>query len=90
MKYAKCSIKDEALSKIRAGTRFDEVPIAGEGKDRLKPQDKIHLGWKTKSDLKVDFWKSAYECEVSSYSSPQVREAKTDWGYHIIMVHGRK
>lgn len=88
-KYEKCSVKDEALAKIQSGVHFRKVPTSVE-KDGLKPSDKIDLGWKMKSDLLPDFWKVANECEASSDANPRVREAKTRFGYHLIMVHDRK
>ena len=87
--YEKCSIKNEALAKIQSGVHFSKVPAAGEN-NRLKPLDKVDLGWKMKTDLLEDFWKVAYECEASDDATPRVREAKTKFGYHLIMVHERK
>lgn len=48
------------------------------------------LGWKTRGSLHGDFEKVAYELEPSSTSSPKYAEVKTGFGYHIIMVEGRK
>lgn len=48
------------------------------------------LGWKTRGSLDGAFEKTAYELEPSSTSSPKYGEVKTGFGYHIIMVEGRK
>ena len=37
-----------------------------------------------------DFEKVAYALEISSPNSPKYAEVKTNHGYHIIMVEGRK
>ena len=48
------------------------------------------LGWKTRGSLDGAFEKTAYELEPSSTGSPKYGEVKTGFGYHIIMVEGRK
>lgn len=48
------------------------------------------LGWKTRGSLDGAFEKTAYELEPSSTGSPKYAEVKTGFGYHIIMVEGRK
>jgi len=48
------------------------------------------LGWKTKGSLDPEFERVAYDLAVSSTSKPIVGEAKTSFGYHIILVEGRK
>jgi len=48
------------------------------------------LGWKTKTELLEDFWNAADKLEVSTTAAPQIGEAKTEEGYHLIMVEGRK
>jgi NIMA-interacting peptidyl-prolyl cis-trans isomerase 4 len=40
--------------------------------------------------LLADFEKVAYELEPSTTVNPKIGEVKTDEGYHIIMVEGRK
>ncbi|KAF7508911.1 Peptidyl-prolyl cis-trans isomerase pin4 [Endocarpon pusillum] len=83
----KHSRKEEALAKLREGVKFDEVA-------REFSEDKARqggsLGWKTRGSLHGDFEKVAYELEPSSTSSPKYAEVKTGFGYHIIMVEGRK
>lgn len=83
----KHSKKEEALQKIRDGAKFDEVA-------REYSEDKGRqggaLGWKAKGTLKADFEAVAYQLEPSTTSNPKIGEAKTSFGYHIIMVEGRK
>ncbi|KAG9253353.1 ppic-type ppiase domain-containing protein [Emericellopsis atlantica] len=83
-KHAK---KEEALGKINDGVKFDEVA-------RNYSEDKARaggsLGWKAKGDLDPKFEEVAFALEPSSTSSPKIAEVKTEFGYHIIMVEGRK
>ena len=48
------------------------------------------LGWKTRGSLDGAFEKAAYELEASTTAHPRYVEVKTGFGYHIIMVEGRK
>ncbi|KAJ5444187.1 Peptidyl-prolyl cis-trans isomerase pin4 [Penicillium daleae] len=83
-KHAK---KEEALEKLRNGTKFDEVA-------REFSEDKARqggsLGWKTRGDLDPAFENVAFELETSTTAKPKYQEVKTGFGYHIIMVEGRK
>ncbi|KAG6012317.1 Peptidyl-prolyl cis-trans isomerase pin4 [Claviceps pusilla] len=79
--------KEEALAKIKEGVKFDEVA-------RTYSEDKARqggaLGWKTKGSLDAKFEEIAFALEPSTTNSPKIGEAKTEFGYHIIMVEGRK
>jgi len=83
----KHSKKEEALAKLRAGAKFDDVA-------REFSEDKARqggsLGWKVRGSLHGDFEKVAYELEPSTTANPKFAEVKTSHGYHIIMVEGRK
>ena len=48
------------------------------------------LGWKKRGDLDPLFEEAAFELESSTIASPKYKEVKTDFGYHILMVDGRK
>jgi peptidyl-prolyl cis-trans isomerase NIMA-interacting 4 len=48
------------------------------------------LGWKTRGSLHGDFEKVTYELEPSTINNPKYAQVKTGFGYHIIMVEGRK
>ncbi|KAB5558429.1 peptidyl-prolyl cis-trans isomerase PIN4 [Coniochaeta sp. 2T2.1] len=79
--------KEEALAKLRDGAKFDEVA-------REFSEDKARqggaLGWKTKGSLDPAFEAVAFTLEASTTGNPKYAEAKTGFGYHIIMVEGRK
>ncbi|OAA67395.1 Peptidyl-prolyl cis-trans isomerase, PpiC-type [Cordyceps fumosorosea ARSEF 2679] len=83
-KYAK---KEEALAKLNDGVKFDEVA-------RNYSEDKARvggaLGWKPKGSLDPKFEEVAFALEPSTTNTPKIGEAKTEFGYHIIMVEGRK
>ncbi|PYH95020.1 FKBP-like protein [Aspergillus ellipticus CBS 707.79] len=83
----KFSKKEEALEKLRNGSKFDEVA-------REFSEDKARqggsLGWKVRGSLDAAFEKAAYELEPSTTGSPKFVDIKTGFGYHIIMVEGRK
>ncbi|PKS10193.1 hypothetical protein jhhlp_001943 [Lomentospora prolificans] len=75
--------KEEALAKLRDGAKFDEVA-------REFSEDKARqggaLGWKTRGSLAPQFEEVAFNLEASSTGNPKFGEAKTEFGYHIIMV----
>ncbi|KAH7328459.1 hypothetical protein B0I35DRAFT_403822 [Stachybotrys elegans] len=83
----KHSKKEEALAKLNEGVKFDEVA-------RTFSEDKARqggaLGWKTKGSLDPAFEEVAFALEASTTSAPKFAEVKTGFGYHIIMVEGRK
>jgi peptidyl-prolyl cis-trans isomerase NIMA-interacting 4 len=72
---------------LKEGVKFDEVA-------REFSEDKARaggsLGWKKRGDLDSAFEAVAFELEASTVNSPVYREVKTGFGYHIIMVDGRK
>ncbi|PLB41975.1 peptidylprolyl isomerase [Aspergillus candidus] len=83
----KFSKKEEALEKLRNGSKFDEVA-------REFSEDKARqggsLGWKTRGSLDSTFEKAAFDLEPSTTANPTYADVKTGFGYHIIMVEGRK
>jgi NIMA-interacting peptidyl-prolyl cis-trans isomerase 4 len=44
------------------------------------------LGWKTKGSLDPKFEEVAFALDPSTTNNPKIAEAKTEFGYHIIMV----
>ncbi|OKL60326.1 Peptidyl-prolyl cis-trans isomerase pin4 [Talaromyces atroroseus] len=88
----KHSKKEEALEKLRNGAKFDDV--AREFSEDKARQGTLYtggsLGWKVRGSLHGDFEKVAYELEPSTTGNPKYAEVKTGFGYHIIMVEGRK
>ena len=83
----KHSKKEEALTKLREGAKFDDVA-------REFSEDKARqggsLGWKTRGALDAEFEKAAYALEVSTVGNPKWAEVKTGHGYHVVMVEGRR
>ncbi|KAI1008034.1 hypothetical protein K3495_g189 [Podosphaera aphanis] len=83
----KHSKKEEALQRLKNGDKFDEVA-------REMSEDKSRsggsLGWKKKGDLDPAFEALAFGLEVSTTTNPNFAEVKTQFGYHILMVEGRK
>jgi len=79
--------KEEALEKLSAGAKFDDV--AKEFSED-KPRVGGLLGWKKRGDLDPAFEEVAFELEASTTAAPKYREVKTGFGYHILMVEGRK
>lgn len=83
----KHSKKEEALEKICNGAKFDDVA-------RDFSEDKARqggsLGWKVRGSLDAAYEKAAYELEPSTVVNPKYAEVKSGFGYHIIMVEGRR
>ncbi|RFU33875.1 hypothetical protein B7463_g2433, partial [Scytalidium lignicola] len=83
----KHSKKEDALEKLKGGAKFDDIA-------REFSEDKARqggsLGWKTRGSLDPAFEAVAFELEASTTSNPKYAEVKTGFGYHIIMVEGRK
>ena len=48
------------------------------------------LGWKRRGELDPAFEAVAFELEASTTAHPKYAEVKTGFGYHVIMVEGRK
>ncbi|KAK7733924.1 hypothetical protein SLS53_008076 [Cytospora paraplurivora] len=83
----KHSKKEEALAQLRAGVKWDEVALKY---SEHKATDGGDLGWKAWGSLLSEFQNAAFELEPSSMASPIIGEAKTNQGYHIIMVQDRR
>ncbi|KAI9869704.1 MAG: Peptidyl-prolyl cis-trans isomerase pin4 [Pleopsidium flavum] len=67
--------------------KFDEVA-------REFSEDKARqggsLGWKIRGALDPAFEKAAYDLEPSTTGNSKYVEVKTGFGYHIIMIEGRR
>uniref|UniRef100_A0A8C3V348 Peptidyl-prolyl cis-trans isomerase n=1 Tax=Catharus ustulatus TaxID=91951 RepID=A0A8C3V348_CATUS len=84
----------EAMEKLKSGQRFSEVafvlhPGQGSRARSLGPGD---LGWMTRGSMVGPFQEAAFALPVSSMDKPVYTDppVKTKFGYHIIMVEGRK
>ncbi|UJR28535.1 hypothetical protein I4U23_009771 [Adineta vaga] len=78
----------EALEKINGGMKFDEVA-------RTYSEDKARhggdLGWMTRGSMVGEFQDAAFALPVSTLAKPVISSlVKTKFGYHIIMVEGKK
>ncbi|XP_066255010.1 peptidyl-prolyl cis-trans isomerase NIMA-interacting 4 [Euwallacea similis] len=85
-KQGKCL---EALEKLKAGQKFPEVASAySEDKARSGGD----LGWMTRGSMVGSFQEAAFALPVSTVNSPVYTDppVKTKFGYHIIMVEGKK
>ncbi|XP_039270203.2 peptidyl-prolyl cis-trans isomerase NIMA-interacting 4-like [Styela clava] len=79
----------EAMEKLKAGSKFNEV-AAQMSEDKARSGG--DLGWMTRGSMVGPFQEAAFALQVSSlgnavYTDPPV---KTKFGYHIIMVEGKK
>merc|ERR1711981_278763 len=85
-KQSKCL---EALEKIKGGAKFNEVATQySEDKARSGGS----LGWQTRGAMVGPFQDAAFALPVSSLANPVYTDppVKTKFGYHIIMVEGKK
>lgn len=85
-KQSKCL---EALEKIKNGSKFDDIA-------RQYSEDKARqggdLGWQIRGQMVGPFQDAAFALPVSTLASPVYTDppVKTNFGYHIIMVEGKK
>ncbi|NXI05549.1 PIN4 isomerase, partial [Pachycephala philippinensis] len=79
----------EAMEKLKAGQRFSEV-AAQYSEDKARQGG--DLGWMTRGSMVGPFQEAAFALPVSSMDKPVYTDppVKTKFGYHIIMVEGRK
>uniref|UniRef100_A0A8B9TUN0 Peptidyl-prolyl cis-trans isomerase n=2 Tax=Anas TaxID=8835 RepID=A0A8B9TUN0_ANAPL len=79
----------EAMEKLKAGVRFSEV-AAQYSEDKARQGG--DLGWMSRGSMVGPFQEAAFALPVSSMDKPVYTDppVKTKFGYHIIMVEGRK
>ncbi len=79
----------EAMEKIKAGSKFNEV-AAQYSEDKARSGGS--LGWQKRGDMVGPFQDAAFALPVSSMANPVYTDppVKTKFGYHIIMVEGKK
>ncbi|NXC95733.1 PIN4 isomerase, partial [Certhia familiaris] len=79
----------EAMEKLKSGQRFSEV-AAQYSEDKARQGG--DLGWMTRGSMVGSFQEAAFALPVSSMDKPVYTDPpiKTKFGYHIIMVEGRK
>ncbi|KAI0031353.1 hypothetical protein K488DRAFT_79108 [Vararia minispora EC-137] len=84
----KHSRASEALGKIQAGERFDKV-AQEYSEDKAKSGGS--LGWMNRGSMVGPFQEAAFALQPSSVDKPIISPlVKTNFGYHIIMVEGRR
>ncbi|XP_011504998.1 PREDICTED: peptidyl-prolyl cis-trans isomerase NIMA-interacting 4 [Ceratosolen solmsi marchali] len=79
----------EAMEKLKSGQKFNEVATTySEDKARSGGD----LGWMTRGSMVGPFQEAAFALPISSIGSPVYTDppVKTKFGYHIIMVEGKK
>ncbi|KAJ2969410.1 hypothetical protein NUW54_g12971 [Trametes sanguinea] len=83
----------EALQKIQEGQRFDKV-AQEYSEDKAKGMSRmqiLHLGWQVRGSMVGAFQEAAFALQPSTVDKPIISPlVKTQFGYHIIMVEGRK
>ncbi|KAI0763480.1 FKBP-like protein [Trametes elegans] len=78
----------EALQKIQEGQRFDKV-AQEYSEDKAKAGGS--LGWQVRGAMVGAFQDAAFALQPSTVDKPILSPlVKTQFGYHIIMVEGRK
>jgi len=78
----------DALTKIQEGQRFDKV-AQEHSEDKAKAGGS--LGWMARGSMVGPFQDAAFALQPSTVEKPIVSPlVKTNFGYHIIMVEGRK
>ncbi|XP_069676425.1 peptidyl-prolyl cis-trans isomerase NIMA-interacting 4 [Periplaneta americana] len=79
----------EAMEKLKGGMKFPEV-AAQYSEDKARQGG--DLGWMTRGSMVGPFQDAAFALPVSTVNSPVYTDPpiKTKFGYHIIMVEGKK
>ncbi|XP_018791130.1 PREDICTED: peptidyl-prolyl cis-trans isomerase NIMA-interacting 4 [Bactrocera latifrons] len=79
----------EALEKLKAGQKFPEVAAAYSEDKARQGGD---LGWQIRGAMVGPFQDAAFALPISNVNNPVYTDPpiKTKFGYHIIMVEGKK
>uniref|UniRef100_A0A8C6CQJ2 Peptidyl-prolyl cis-trans isomerase n=1 Tax=Moschus moschiferus TaxID=68415 RepID=A0A8C6CQJ2_MOSMO len=79
----------EAMEKLKSGMKFNEV-AAQYSEDKARQGG--DLGWMTRGSMVGPFQEAAFALPISVLDKPVFTDPpiKTKFGYHIIMVEGRK
>ncbi|XP_059588657.1 peptidyl-prolyl cis-trans isomerase NIMA-interacting 4 isoform X1 [Alligator mississippiensis] len=79
----------DAMEKLKSGVRFSDVASQFSEDKARQGGD---LGWMTRGSMVGPFQEAAFALPVSSMDKPMYTDppVKTKFGYHIIMVEGRK
>ncbi|XP_067121257.1 peptidyl-prolyl cis-trans isomerase NIMA-interacting 4-like [Centruroides vittatus] len=79
----------EAMEKLKSGMKFNEV-ASQYSEDKARQGG--DLGWMTRGSMVGPFQDAAFALPVSTLQNPTYTDppVKTKFGYHIIMVEGKK
>nr|CAD7425933.1 unnamed protein product [Timema monikensis]CAD7442759.1 unnamed protein product [Timema bartmani] len=79
----------EALEKLKAGVKFPDVATQYSEDKARQGGD---LGWMIRGSMVGPFQDAAFALPISTVTSPVYTDppVKTKFGYHIIMVEGKK
>ncbi|XP_050999305.1 peptidyl-prolyl cis-trans isomerase NIMA-interacting 4-like [Acomys russatus] len=79
----------EAMEKLKSGMRFSEV-ASQYSEDKARQGG--DLGWMTRGSMVGPFQEAAFASPICGMDKPVYTDppVKTKFGYHIIMVEGRK
>ena len=79
----------EAIEKLKSGMKFNEV-AANYSEDKARSGG--DLGWMTRGSMVGPFQDAAFALPNSTVDKPVYTDppVKTKFGYHVIMVEGRK
>ncbi|CAH8477701.1 unnamed protein product [Heterobilharzia americana] len=85
-KQSKCL---EALEQLKNGKRFNQV---AETYSEDKARSGGDLGWMSRGSMVGAFQDAAFALPVSTLENPKYTDppVKTQFGYHIIMVEGKR
>ncbi|MFH4978307.1 hypothetical protein AB6A40_005016 [Gnathostoma spinigerum] len=79
----------EAIEKLKSGVKFSEV-ASNYSEDKARSGG--DLGWMTRGSMVGAFQDAAFALQPSTIDKPVYTDPpiKTQFGYHVIMVEGRK
>ncbi|CAL8102145.1 unnamed protein product [Calicophoron daubneyi] len=79
----------EALEQLRNGKRFNQV---AEAYSEDKARSGGDLGWMTRGSMVGAFQDAAFALPVSTLDNPKYTDPpiRTQFGYHIIMIEGKR
>ncbi|XP_001372681.2 peptidyl-prolyl cis-trans isomerase NIMA-interacting 4 [Monodelphis domestica] len=79
----------EAMEMLKSGVRFNEV-ASQYSEDKARQGG--DLGWMTRGSMVGPFQEAAFALPVSGLDKPVYTDppVKTKFGYHVIMIEGRK
>lgn len=79
----------EALEKLKAGQKFSDV-AAAYSEDKARQGG--YLGWKNRGAMAGPIQDAAFDLSISTVANPDYTDppVKTEFGYYIIMVEGKR